>query len=64
MKANPRILSEPSDVRMPWGRYRGHRICELPTSYLRWLLVVARAAWLREGVLQELREREEEESQI
>ena len=24
-------------MKMPWGKYRGHEIEELPSGYLRWL---------------------------
>lgn len=26
-----------ADLAMPWGKHRGTLICDLPSSYLRWL---------------------------
>lgn len=33
---NPEILEKLVLVQMPFGKYQGRLICELPTSYLEW----------------------------
>jgi hypothetical protein len=42
---------------MPFGRYRGARLADLPTSYLQWLLTIDLQSWLRQGVEAELHRR-------
>ncbi len=40
---------------MPFGKHRGKRLADVPTSYLRWLLAECDlSAWLLAGVRQEL----------
>lgn len=29
---------DPSEVIMPWGKYEGYSIDEIPSRYLRWIL--------------------------
>jgi len=33
---DPKILEELLTYEMPFGKYKGKRICELPTFYLEW----------------------------
>ncbi len=33
---NPEILQELVSVRMPFGKYKGAYLCDLPEHYLRW----------------------------
>ncbi len=33
---NPDILVELASVRMPFGKYKGRVLCDLPVSYLEW----------------------------
>lgn len=33
---DPKLLVEMMECRMPFGRYKGTLICELPTYYLEW----------------------------
>lgn len=33
---NPEILKEIVSVKMPFGKYKGRIICDLPVSYLEW----------------------------
>ena len=34
---NPQMLVEMVSVRMPFGKYKNHILCELPEPYLVWL---------------------------
>ncbi len=34
---NPQILIELANTRMPYGKYKGRLICDLPEPYLVWL---------------------------
>jgi hypothetical protein len=34
---NPKILTELVSSRMPYGRYKGSRICDIPEHYLVWM---------------------------
>jgi uncharacterized protein (DUF3820 family) len=38
MEANPEILIELTTFRMPFGKYKGVLICDLPVAYLEWFL--------------------------
>lgn len=33
---NPEILKEIVSAKMPFGKYKGRLICDLPVSYLEW----------------------------
>lgn len=33
---NPQILNDLVKVRMPFGKYKGSLLCNLPVSYLEW----------------------------
>ncbi|OEK04384.1 DUF3820 family protein [Roseivirga misakiensis] len=35
-KANGQILKELVVVKMPFGKYKGRTLCDLPISYLEW----------------------------
>ncbi len=35
-KINPGILSELVRIRMPFGKYQGRLLCDLPVTYLEW----------------------------
>ena len=45
-------------MRMPFGRYRGRRITDVPTEYLRWLTTLRLRSHLQRAVENELSERE------
>ena len=34
---DPKILQELVQYPMPFGKYKGRKICELPVSYLEWM---------------------------
>lgn len=34
--ANPQILKELVTHEMPFGKYKGRKLCDLPTYYLEW----------------------------
>ncbi len=36
MEANPNLLLELVKMEMPFGRYKGYLLCNLPVSYLEW----------------------------
>ncbi len=36
MEHNPRILLDLVKTHMPFGKYKGRLLCELPVSYLEW----------------------------
>ncbi len=36
MQMNPEILNELVSMRMPYGKYKGKLICDLPEFYLVW----------------------------
>jgi len=38
MQPNPEILKEIVTVKMPFGRFKGSLLCDLPVSYLEWFL--------------------------
>ena len=43
---------------MPFGQFKGLRVSEVPTHYLRWLLHdVGLSRWLEEAIVRELEER-------
>jgi hypothetical protein len=44
-------------MRMPFGKYRGLEIDDLPTTYLEWLATIQLRPWLREAVEDELEAR-------
>lgn len=50
----PHRIHGGDDIRMPFGKYRGMRLCDIKTSYLHWLLTKA-TIWerLREDVQEE-----------
>ncbi|MDD5700728.1 MAG: DUF3820 family protein [Dehalococcoidales bacterium] len=33
---NPGVLSELVSIRMPFGKYQGRLLCDLPVTYLEW----------------------------
>jgi len=33
---NPALLKELISVEMPFGKYQGRKLCDLPVSYLEW----------------------------
>lgn len=33
---NPQILKDLVEVKMPYGKYQGRLLCDLPVSYLEW----------------------------
>lgn len=35
-KANPNILLQLVEIQMPFGKYKGTLLCNLPISYLEW----------------------------
>jgi hypothetical protein len=49
------------DLAMPFGKYRGEPLSEIPADYLRWVLreVDALEPWLGEGIRAELQRREQ-----
>ena len=49
-------------ISMPFGKYRGQLLSELPLDYLEWVLRIATASWLREAVLAEHRARTQSSS--
>ncbi|ABG59820.1 DUF3820 family protein [Cytophaga hutchinsonii] len=36
MQANPQLLLELVNMQMPFGKYKGVILCNLPVSYLEW----------------------------
>ncbi|WP_299252425.1 DUF3820 family protein [uncultured Cytophaga sp.] len=36
MEANPNLLLELVNMEMPFGKYKGVTLCNLPVSYLEW----------------------------
>lgn len=36
MGPNPKILKDIVTVKMPFGRFKGRLLCDLPVSYLEW----------------------------
>lgn len=36
MQANPQLLLELVNMQMPFGKYKGVVLCNLPVSYLEW----------------------------
>jgi uncharacterized protein (DUF3820 family) len=36
MEANPQLLLDLVKMQMPFGRYKGYTLCNLPVSYLEW----------------------------
>ncbi len=36
MQPNPEILKQIVKVKMPFGKYNGRLLCDLPISYLEW----------------------------
>ena len=36
MQANPEFLLDLVNVKMPYGRFKGTLLCNLPVSYLEW----------------------------
>ena len=36
MNGNPELLLELVKMKMPFGRYEGYLLCNLPVSYLEW----------------------------
>ncbi len=36
MQANSKILIDLVTTEMPFGKYKGYRLCNLPVSYLEW----------------------------
>ena len=36
MEGNPQLLLELVKMEMPFGRYKGYLLCNLPVSYLEW----------------------------
>jgi uncharacterized protein len=36
MNPNPQILLQLTEMQMPFGRYKGTVLCNLPVSYLEW----------------------------
>jgi uncharacterized protein (DUF3820 family) len=36
MNGNPELLLELVKMEMPFGRYKGYLLCNLPVSYLEW----------------------------
>jgi uncharacterized protein (DUF3820 family) len=32
------MTHDPEDLVMPFGKHRGERLCDIPTSYLEWCL--------------------------
>ena len=51
-------------MNMPFGRYRGREISEVPTDYLEWLVTSELRRWLRDLVERELRRREDEDTAV
>jgi Putative quorum-sensing-regulated virulence factor len=45
---------------MPFGKYQGRFMEEIPSSYLEWVLTFAYSDWLIEGIKEELGKRDEE----
>lgn len=35
---NPQILEEICQIKMPFGKYEGQILCNLPVSYLEWFM--------------------------
>ena len=48
-------MSEESYARMPWGRYRGYFLKDIPTAYLKWAVLnytdIGMAIWLKDELL-------------
>lgn len=38
MQPNPEILKDIVTIKMPFGKYQGRLLCDLPVSYLEWFL--------------------------
>ncbi len=38
MQPNPEILKDIVTVKMPFGRFKGSLLCDLPVSYLEWFI--------------------------
>ena len=38
MQPNPEILKDIVTVKMPFGRFKGSLLCDLPVSYLEWFM--------------------------
>ncbi len=36
MQANPQLLLQLVEIQMPYGRFKGRILCDLPVSYLEW----------------------------
>ena len=36
MQANPQLLLQLVEMQMPYGRFKGRILCDLPVSYLEW----------------------------
>ena len=36
VQPNPELLIELSQMKMPFGKYKGRTLCDLPVSYLEW----------------------------
>ena len=36
MESNPQLLLDLVKMQMPFGRYKGYVLCNLPVSYLEW----------------------------
>jgi hypothetical protein len=45
---------------MPFGKYEGQFMEEIPSSYLEWVLTFAYSEWLKDGIEEELGQREKE----
>jgi len=36
MKPDPNLLIQITQIKMPFGKYKGNLLCNLPVSYLEW----------------------------
>jgi len=48
---------ENSEIRWPWGRYRGRWVRELPDGYLKWVVLTVRDTGMAQVAADELARR-------
>lgn len=58
--ARVKFNSAEAKATMPFGRYQGDRLEDIPTDYLRWVSTIAYEGWLKDAVEKELSSRQVE----